>query len=95
VLANRTLPLLRYEVTDQLALLPVGADDRPWTGQLLSPPAGRTDDWFRWQGGAELHPHVVRSVLAQVASVIEYQVHQTPHGLDLAVAGGDDTDAAA
>ena len=95
VLTNRTLPLLRYEVTDQLALLPDGADDRPWTGQLISPPAGRTDDWFRWPGGAELHPHVVRSVLAQAASVIEYQVHQTPQGLDLAVVGGDDIDTAA
>jgi len=82
-------------VTDQLALLAVGGDDRPWTGQLISPPAGRTDDWFRWPGGAELHPHVVRSVLAQAASVIEYQVHQTPQGFDLAVVGGDDIDTAA
>ena len=95
VLTNRTLPLLRYEVTDQLALLPDGADDRPWTGQLISPPAGRTDDWFRWPAGAELHPHVVRSVLAQAPSVLEYQVHQTPQGLDLAVVGGDDIDTAA
>ena len=82
-------------MTDQLALLAVGGDDRPWTGQLISPPAGRTDDWFRWPGGAELHPHVVRSVLAQAASVIEYQVHQTPQGFDLAVVGGDDIDTAA
>jgi len=95
VLTNRTIPLVRYEVTDQLALLPVGADDRPWTGQLISPPAGRSDDWFRWPGGIELHPHVVRSALAQDTAVIEYQVHQTANGLDLAVVASGDVDTGA
>jgi len=94
VLTNSTLPLLRYEVTDQLALLPSGADDRPWTGQLLSPPAGRADDWFRWADRTELHPHVVRSVLAQTPAIIEYQVHQTAVGIDvtLVASAAVDTD---
>lgn len=94
VLTNSTLPLLRYEVTDQLALLPSGLDDRPWTGQLLSPPSGRADDWFRWPDGTELHPHLVRSVLAQAPAIIEYQVRQTAFGIDVAVvaSGTVDTD---
>jgi phenylacetate-coenzyme A ligase PaaK-like adenylate-forming protein len=94
VLTNRTLPLVRYEVTDQLALLADDVDDRPWTGQLLSPPVGRSDDWLYWPGKLELHPHVVRSVLARATAVIEYQVHQTADGLDieLVASGHVDTD---
>ncbi|GAC1373968.1 MAG: phenylacetate--CoA ligase family protein [Acidimicrobiales bacterium] len=94
VLTNRTLPLVRYEVTDQLSLLADKVDDRPWTGQLLSPPVGRTDDWLSWSDNIELHPHVVRSILAAASAVIEYQVHQTVDGLDIAVvsSGPIDTD---
>ena len=92
VLTNSTLPLLRYEVTDQLALLPSGLDDRPWTGQLLSPPAGRSDDWFGWPDGTELHPHVVRSVLARSPAILEYQVHQTAVGVDLTLVASEPVD---
>ncbi|GAC1602391.1 MAG: phenylacetate--CoA ligase family protein [Acidimicrobiales bacterium] len=94
VLTNRTLPLVRYEVTDQLAMLPEAVDDRQWTGPLLSPPVGRQDDWLYWPGQVEMHPHVVRSILAGASPVIEYQVHQTVDGLEISVvsSGPLDTD---
>ena len=92
-LTNRTLPLVRYEVTDQLALLDGPVDDRRWTGPLISPPVGRADDWFRWSNGIEVHPHVIRSALVKEPAVVEYTVHQTREGIDLTIVAAGELDA--
>ncbi len=78
------MPLIHCEVTDQLALLPRTASNRSWIGPLISAPVGRADDVLRWDA-MELHPHVVRSALAQLPAVMEYQVRQVPRGIEIDV----------
>jgi len=86
VLFNHTMPLIRYEITDELTVL----DQRCPCGsahQLIGDPQGRLDDSFRYSRDAEVlvHPHLFRSALGARRNVIEYQVRQTPTGADIAV----------
>ncbi|MGH8972700.1 MAG: phenylacetate--CoA ligase family protein [Acidimicrobiia bacterium] len=81
-LFNHALPLLRYEITDQLTLLdgpcPCGS-----VHQRIDDPHGRLDDSFDY-GGVTVHPHVFRSPLGKRRQIIEYQVCQTPRGAEVA-----------
>jgi hypothetical protein len=52
---------------------------------------GRADDLLRY-GGLVVHPLVVRSVLVSTPEAVEYQVRQTPRGIDLAVIAPDGLD---
>ena len=83
VLYNHTLPLIRYEITDELTALaapcPCGS-----AFQLVDDPWGRLDDSFSY-AGVLVHPHVFRSALGRRRTVLEYQVRQTPAGADVAV----------
>ncbi|HZA81184.1 MAG TPA: hypothetical protein VFC13_06890 [Actinomycetes bacterium] len=85
-LANPLLPLVRFELTDQVTLLdracPCGSAHR-----LIADVESRLDDDFRYPGGVVVHPHVVRSVLAREAWVVEYQVRQTPTGAQALLIG--------
>jgi phenylacetate-CoA ligase len=77
-LYNRALPLIRYEITDEVTILaepcPCGLAHR-----CIADIQGRLDDVFTY-AGRRVHPHVFRSVLAKHAGVIEYQVRQTDDG---------------
>jgi len=77
-LFNHTLPLIRYEITDELTLL-----DEPCRcgsgHRLIADPQGRLDDTFSY-GKITVHPHVFRSPLSRRRDIIEYQVQQTPRG---------------
>ncbi|MET0903624.1 MAG: hypothetical protein ABWZ52_10325 [Acidimicrobiales bacterium] len=88
---NKVMPLIRYEITDELTLLS-GPNPGPWTGRRIADPEGRRDDWFDY-GGAFVHPQAFRSPLSQVP-ISEYQVQQTPRGAEVAivVAGPVDLD---
>jgi phenylacetate-coenzyme A ligase PaaK-like adenylate-forming protein len=81
-LYNTTLPLIRFDVTDQITVLdgpcPCGSSFR-----RIADPLGRLDDTFVYADGTTVHPHVFRSALSR-ASVTEYQVRQTPAGADIA-----------
>jgi len=87
-LYNPALPLIRYELTDEITMLdascPCGSRHR-----LIEDPAGRLDDSFRY-GDTYVHPHVFRSALGTRAGIIEYQVRQTPQGADIAIRGNAD-----
>lgn len=88
-LYNPLLPLIRFDVTDQLVVLP---DPFP-CGSLLSrvaDPQGRLDDTFSHAGSVTVHPHVFRTTLAPEPKVIEYQVHQTARGAEVHVVGAVD-----
>jgi phenylacetate-coenzyme A ligase PaaK-like adenylate-forming protein len=77
------MPLIRYEVTDQLRLIqgacPCGSAHR-----RIADPQGRQDDCFRY-GHLTVNAHVFRSVLGRRRNVVEYQVRQTASGADVAI----------
>jgi phenylacetate-coenzyme A ligase PaaK-like adenylate-forming protein len=81
-LFNPLLPLIRYEITDQVTLL-----DEPCAcgsaHRRIADIQGRLDDVFTYPGGIVVHPHAFRSVLGRDAPVIEYQVRQTLRGADV------------
>jgi len=92
-IANPTLPLLRFEMSDQIEFL-----DRPCpcgsAHRLIADVEGRVDDVFTYDGGVQVHPHVFRSVLCRDRGIVEYQVRQTATGADV-VAIGSPSDPAA
>ena len=82
-LYNHTLPLIRYEITDEVTPLsgpcPCGSAHR-----VIDDPQGRLDDLFHY-GSLIVHPLLFRSPLGLCRDIIEYQVHQTPRGADITV----------
>ena len=90
-LYNTVLPLIRFEVTDQVTVLP-----RPCPcGSIfrrVADPQGRLDETFVYPGGIEVHPHMFRSLLGE-EHIIEYQVRQTAAGADIDVVTTDAFDA--
>jgi phenylacetate-coenzyme A ligase PaaK-like adenylate-forming protein len=82
-LFNHTLPLIRYEITDEVTLL--DGPCRCGSGhRLIADPQGRLDDTFTY-GQVAVHPHVFRSPLSRHRSIIEYQVRQTARGATITV----------
>lgn len=83
-LYNRTLPLIRYELTDQVLVLedacPCGCAHR-----RIADIEGRHDDLFVYPGGLTVHPIVFRSPLGRQRNIIEYQVRQHATGAEIAV----------
>lgn len=82
-LFNHTLPLIRYELTDQITLMDAHC---PCCSslRLIDDPYGRLDDVFVYRGGLSVHPHVFRSPLSRRRHVVEYQVSQTNGGAAIA-----------
>lgn len=82
-LYNHALPLIRYEVSDEIMLLDgpcsCGSGHRRMAGVL-----GRQDDLFRYDK-VTIHPQVFRSPLGREANVIEYRVTQTRNGAQIAL----------
>lgn len=81
---NRVLPILRYEITDEVTVLDE-PNPGPWTGRRIAHIQGRLDDTFTYPSGVVVHPHVFRSVLTEARYIIEYQVRQTCRGADIVV----------
>lgn len=85
-LYNLTQPLIRYELTDTF----VRVADAPGHGHLRARVRGRTDEIFHYPDGTAVHPIAIRSVIVATPEIIDYQVAQTPAGVDVsAVATGD------
>jgi phenylacetate-coenzyme A ligase PaaK-like adenylate-forming protein len=77
-LYNPLLPLIRYEVSDELTVL----NEACRCGSAMTriaDPLGRADDAFAFDGNTVVHAHVFRSVLAR-PDITEYQVRQTDRG---------------
>ena len=82
-LYNRALPLIRYEITDEVTVMSEPCPCRcamPCVADIQ----GRLDDTFVYDG-RRVHPHLFRSALGRRAAIIEYQVRQTPTGAAIAV----------
>jgi phenylacetate-coenzyme A ligase PaaK-like adenylate-forming protein len=89
-LVNTVQPLIRYELSDRFVRQP----DHPDHGHPLVTVDGRDDDGFRYDG-IVVHPLVVRSALLHSPTIVEYQVLQTPHGVEIRyVASGPVDDGA-
>lgn len=82
-LFNRVLPLIRYEITDEVTILgdacPCGSAHR-----CVADIQGRLDDVFVYDG-RRVHPHAFRSALGRHPGVVEYQVRQTRQGAGIAL----------
>ena len=82
-LYNHALPLIRYEITDEVTVLPEPCPCRS-AHRRIADIQGRLDDVFVYQG-RRVHPHLFRSELGREPGVVEYQVRQTPLGARIAV----------
>jgi len=89
-LHNLTQPLIRYELADSLAAT---SGTQPG-GYLRATVEGRDDGMLRY-GEVGIHPHAIATILVSAPAVTEYQVRQTPAGIDVAVVARDDLDQAA
>lgn len=77
-LFNAAQPLIRYEVTDQVTVMP-----EPSPSGLpffrIEDIQGRTDDVFSY-GSVKIHPILFRGPLARTPGMLEFQVRQTDAG---------------
>jgi phenylacetate-coenzyme A ligase PaaK-like adenylate-forming protein len=81
-LFNLALPLIRYELDDQVTLSPSTCGcGSPFT--RLDGVQGRFDERFVYPRGVTVEPAALGSVLSRERSVREYQVRQTPHGAEV------------
>jgi phenylacetate-coenzyme A ligase PaaK-like adenylate-forming protein len=82
-LTNTTVPLIRYELTDEVTTL-----DEPCACgspfRRVKDIQGRLDDTFFFDSIA-VHPHVFRSPLGRRRNILEYQVRQTALGAAISV----------
>lgn len=80
----RTQPVIRYEITDL-----VGIDDEPCPcgrpSRVVRAIEGRSDDILRFPGGVTLHPIHLRSPMARLEGVRQYQIVHRPDGLHVRV----------
>ncbi len=85
-LFNPLMPLIRYEITDEVTLL-----DQPCAcgsvHQRIADIEGRNDDNFVYPSGVSVHPHLFRSILGREPAISEYQVQQTRSGAEIIVVG--------
>jgi phenylacetate-CoA ligase len=86
-LTNLIQPLIRYELNDVF----VRQADVAHSGYLRARVQGRSDDVLRYDT-ADVHPIVIRSVMVKSLDVIDYQVHQTPGGIDVFAVATDSLD---
>jgi phenylacetate-CoA ligase len=82
-LYNSVLPLIRYEITDEVKVLP-GPCPCGSAHRRIADVQGRLDDVFTYQG-LRVHPHLFRTALSREAGVVEYQVRQIPAGAAIAI----------
>jgi phenylacetate-coenzyme A ligase PaaK-like adenylate-forming protein len=90
-LLNPTLPLIRYEITDQVTVLE-GACGCGSAHRRIDDVRGRLDDVFVY-GKVSVNPLAFESPLIGDRNVIEYQVRQTARGATVAVRSGGPLDS--
>ena len=92
-LAGRTFPFIRYDLGDEVTLLP-GRCECGSSMLRVADIAGRRDDDFRY-GERMVPASAFRYVLGTDPMISEYQVHQTADGADVLVVGSPDVSAVA
>jgi phenylacetate-coenzyme A ligase PaaK-like adenylate-forming protein len=89
-LCNHVQPLIRYRLEDRFTQLP----EVPGSPYFRASVEGRADEVLRW-GAVEVHPLGVRAALLKHPEVVDYQVRQTPEGIDVALIADGALDPAA
>ena len=84
-LFNLALPIIRYEITDQVTLLGSEPCACGSTLRRVEDIQGRLDDVFEYEGGVTVHPVVFWSAFEHYPSVVEYQVRQTKRGVAISL----------
>jgi phenylacetate-CoA ligase len=92
-LFNPLMPLIRYEITDEVTLLD-GPCACASVHQRIADIEGRNDDTFIYGDGVSVHPHLFRSVLGREPAIAEYQVQQTLAGAEIMVLADEAVDSA-
>jgi phenylacetate-coenzyme A ligase PaaK-like adenylate-forming protein len=92
-LANRTFPFIRYDLGDEVTLLP-GPCECGSAFARVADIGGRRDDDFRY-GSITVPAITFRHVLGTDPHVSEYQVKQTAKGADIVTVGRPDVDTLA
>ena len=88
-LYNHVQPLIRYRIEDRFRRIP----DNPDHGHLRAKVDGRSSDILHFDG-VDVHPHAVSTWLTHTTAIVDFQVRQTPRGVDIDVvapAGVDGT----
>jgi phenylacetate-CoA ligase len=83
-LYNPVLPLIRYELDDQVTLI----DEACACGSVhrrVEDVHGRSNESFLYANGATVHSFVFETALEHERNVLEYQVRQTERGADVTV----------
>jgi phenylacetate-coenzyme A ligase PaaK-like adenylate-forming protein len=90
-LSNLTFPFIRYDLGDEVTLLPGGC---PCGSSLarVAEIAGRRDDDFQY-GARRVPASVFRHVLGTSSRISEYQVQQTSAGAEVLVVGSPEVAA--
>jgi len=90
-LVNKALPLIRYELDDEVTLDEPPTLDSP-RGQRVIEVRGRRDDLFVYDNRIVVHPTILRHSFAEDTTITSYQVRQTPAGIHaFCTFAGDDT----
>jgi phenylacetate-CoA ligase len=91
-LYNLAIPLIRYELTDQMRVLngdcPCGT-----TLRRIEEVQGRLEDLFDYGAGVHVHPIVFASPLLHERTIVSYQVSQTYNGAEITVVSTGPIDA--
>jgi phenylacetate-coenzyme A ligase PaaK-like adenylate-forming protein len=87
-LANRAFPFIRYDLGDQVTMLP-GECPCGCSFARVADIAGRRDDDFRY-GSRTVPASAFRHVLGTDPAISEYQVRQTSDGAEVLVVGSPD-----
>jgi phenylacetate-coenzyme A ligase PaaK-like adenylate-forming protein len=93
-LYNRVQPLIRYEITDAMTLVSE-ACECGCAHRRISDLAGRTDSFFVYDDNAAVHWLGMTTVLLVNPKVMEFQVTQSPRGVDVSVVAKRDCDTEA
>jgi phenylacetate-coenzyme A ligase PaaK-like adenylate-forming protein len=83
-LFNPLMPLIRYEISDEVTLLDEPCACRS-AHRRIADIEGRNDDTFLYANGVSVHPHLFRSILGREPAIAEYQVQQTQAGAEIVV----------
>jgi phenylacetate-CoA ligase len=84
-LFNNTLPLIRYELTDEVTFLPGDTCECGCAFQSVDDIQGRLENNFFYPSGLIIHPSTFWSILEDEPNILEYQVIQRNNGALIAI----------